>query len=89
MSELLPNVGFFTDYEQWRADWSVSNIGGPCGRCAALDGQIFAVGTGPQVPLHPHCHCRREWVYRRWIVPAGVGVIVDRERKDDGGGGFR
>lgn len=30
---------------------------GTCLRCAALDGQQFDLGEGPDIPLHPRCRC--------------------------------
>lgn len=37
--------------------WSSALESGTCMRCAALDGQIFKLGEGPEIPLHPRCRC--------------------------------
>ncbi len=37
--------------------WSSALENGTCMRCAALDGQVFKLGEGPEIPLHPRCRC--------------------------------
>jgi hypothetical protein len=39
---------------------------GTCMRCAALDGQVFQMGKGPSIPLHPRCRCVAIPVTKTW-----------------------
>lgn len=39
---------------------------GTCTRCAALDGQIFKMGKGPNIPLHCRCRCVALPVMKTW-----------------------
>lgn len=71
----LESLGQLVDYEVWRCEWStVLNPRGPCERCQALDGKVFEVGVGPQVPLHPYCKCRRVFHH------SGFKPLVGRRR---------
>ena len=45
---------------EWSSLLESSNMStgtGTCLRCAVLDGQIFPIGEGPPIPLHPNCRC--------------------------------
>lgn len=44
-----------------------------CGRCAALAGNLYRAGEGPQPPLHLFCRCRRVQAFTQEEDPAGDG----------------
>ena len=44
-------------YEQWITQPTEFS----CAQCEALLGAIFPQGVGPMPPLHPHCHCYRQF----------------------------
>jgi len=39
---------------------------GTCLRCASLDGQVFELGRGPNIPLHARCRCVAIPVTKTW-----------------------
>ncbi len=47
---------------------------GTCLRCAALDGQEFKLGEGPEIPLHPRCRCFPVWITKTW---RDLGIDMD------------
>lgn len=47
-----------------------------CGRCAALSGNVYRAGEGPQPPLHLFCRCRRVFAYRQEEEEPGDGGPV-------------
>lgn len=47
---------------------------GTCMRCAALDGQEFKLGHGPDIPLHPRCRCVPVWLTKSW---RDLGIDAD------------
>jgi hypothetical protein len=47
---------------------------GTCIRCAALDGQQFELGKGPDCPLHPRCRCIALPVTASW---RDLGINAD------------
>lgn len=48
-----------------------------CGRCAALSGNVYRLGQGPQPPLHLFCRCRRVFAYRQEEEIGDGGPVLD------------
>ncbi len=55
-----------------------------CGRCAALSGNVYRLGQGPQPPLHLFCRCRRVFAYRQEEEIGDGGPVLDPIGGGDG-----
>jgi len=54
---------------KWSAQLETSYMGsghGVCLSCAVLDGEMFPVGGGPDIPLHHNCRCVQVFVTKTW-----------------------
>lgn len=64
--------------------WHTRDDGRVCARCAALHGQEFRLGEGPQPPLHPSCRCRRRRSrVEHIILPPPTYRERDKDDDDD------
>lgn len=69
----------------WMFDATLDS--GTCPRCSALDGNVYDVGKGPAIPIHPGCRCSPTPVLKSWDelgiplkeIPAATRASADGE----------